>query len=135
MAPPRFNHSRRAQSTPTGIHHHVACIERMRDVLKACDTLCAAVIAPSRAPAGQLIGLTRSLLGDYLYDARASWPAFSAHIRAPAQAHLGPHLGERFTIEIGPTHLDVVWKATVADAFALALKRTGQTVGRVTGKP
>src|SRR5262245_26530301 len=66
-------------------------------VLKACDTLCAAVIAPSRAPAGQLVGLTRSLLGNYQNDARASWPAFFAHIRAPAQSHLG----ERFTIEIG----------------------------------
>src|SRR5262249_44458262 len=31
--------------------------------------------------------------------------------------------------------LDVVSKATMADAFALALKRTGQTVGRVTAKP
>jgi rsbT co-antagonist protein RsbR len=31
--------------------------------------------------------------------------------------------------------LDVLSKATMADAFALALKRTGQTVGRVTGKP
>jgi len=30
--------------------------------------------------------------------------------------------------------LDVVSKATMADAFALALKRTGQAVGRVTGK-
>jgi len=30
--------------------------------------------------------------------------------------------------------LDVVSKATMADAFALALKRTGQTVGRVSGK-
>ena len=31
--------------------------------------------------------------------------------------------------------LDVVSKATMADAFALALKRTGQTVGHVVGKP
>jgi rsbT co-antagonist protein RsbR len=31
--------------------------------------------------------------------------------------------------------LDVVSKATMADAFALALKRTGQTVGRAPGKP
>jgi len=35
-----------------------------------------------------------------------------------------------------PDHvqLDVVLKATMADAFALALKRTGQAVGRITGK-
>src|SRR5262245_51099045 len=58
-------------------------------VLKACDTLCAAVIAPSRAPAGQFVGLTRSLLGDYQNDARASWQAFSptyARLRKPTSA-------------------------------------------------
>jgi rsbT co-antagonist protein RsbR len=31
--------------------------------------------------------------------------------------------------------LDVISKATMADAFALALKRTKQTVGRVAGSP
>jgi rsbT co-antagonist protein RsbR len=31
--------------------------------------------------------------------------------------------------------LDVISKATMADAFALALKRTGQVVGRAQIKP
>jgi len=35
MAPPRLNHSRRAQPKPTGIHADVECIKRMRDGIES----------------------------------------------------------------------------------------------------